>query len=49
MIEVAPAALALRARIGCTLLKWLPAPPRGQPREEDGRIRVRVETMAAWS
>ena len=49
MIELVSAALAPRARIGCTLPEWLPAPPRGHSREEDGTIRVLVETMAASS
>lgn len=49
MIEVASAALALRARIGCTLPEWLPAPPRRHSREEDGTIRLLVKTMATSS
>jgi hypothetical protein len=49
MIQVTSAAVALAARIGCTLPEWLQASPRGRSREEDGTIRVLVETMAASS
>jgi hypothetical protein len=49
MIQLSSAAVALGARIGCTLPEWLQASPRGPWQEEDGAIRVPVETMATSS
>jgi hypothetical protein len=49
MIEVASAALALRARIGCTLRDGPLASPRGHSQEEDETIPVLAEMTVASS